>query len=101
MPTTVMARRDVAYALAAAKLAFSQQLAAAAAAGPAGSSLIGVVQGFSDPALAALPALLDDPVLLEEFTCRWWGRCKGLVAAMEQQAQVGPELQQHCLLFNC
>lgn len=84
MPTTFIARRNVAYCLAAAKLAISHQLTAAAA-----GSMAGAVHGFSDAALAALPALLDDVLLLEELICRWWGRCKGLVAAMEQQVQVG------------
>jgi hypothetical protein len=34
--------------------------------------------GFGDAALAALPGLLDDPVLLEELTAKWWGRCRAL-----------------------
>eukprot|EP00878_Enallax_costatus_P041790 GHUV01048677.1.p1 GENE.GHUV01048677.1~~GHUV01048677.1.p1 ORF type:complete len:207 (+),score=69.92 GHUV01048677.1:102-722(+) len=96
MPATFIARRSVAYLLAAARLAISQQLAAAAHHNQelpanhaaAAGSMVGVVQGFSNAALAAAPALLDDILLLGELVARWWGRCKGLVAAAEQQSQV-------------
>uniref|UniRef100_A0A383VHS6 Uncharacterized protein n=1 Tax=Tetradesmus obliquus TaxID=3088 RepID=A0A383VHS6_TETOB len=91
MPSTLIARRDVAYLLAAARLALTQQLAAAAAeqqsagmlAGPLSGCSAGVAAGFGDAALAALPGLLDDGLLQEELLARWWGRCRGLAAASE------------------
>jgi len=127
MPTTMVARRDIAYLLATARIAMLQHLdpsafkqskskaatavgiaaKAAAAARPSDVPLIslpvpaaaGIVAapdslwcssippegptaaataGFGDAALAALPGLLDDPVLLEELTAKWWGRCRAL-----------------------
>lgn len=91
MPSTLIARRDMAYLLAAARLALTQQLAAAAAeqqsagmlAGPLSGCSAGVAAGFGDAALAALPGLLDDGLLQEELLARWWGRCRGLAAASE------------------
>jgi hypothetical protein len=91
MPSTFIARRDMAYLLAAARLHLTQQLAAAAAEQQAAGLLTGalcgcsagVAGGFGDAALAALPALLDDALLQEELVARWWGRCRGLAAESE------------------
>jgi hypothetical protein len=89
MPSTFIARRDMAYLLAAARLALTQQLAAAAAGQQAAGMLsgllsgcsAGVAAGFGDAVLAALPQLLNDGLLQEELMARWWGRCRGLAAA--------------------
>eukprot|EP00775_Hariotina_reticulata_P009265 gene9265-9430_t len=50
--------------------------------------------GLGDAALAALPDLLDDPVLLDELTAKWWGRCRALAALLCVD-------QDDCLLSSC
>jgi hypothetical protein len=91
MPSTFIARRDMAYLLAASRLTLTQQLTAAAAEQQAAGLLTGalcgcsagVAGGFGDAVLAALPGLLDDVLLQEELLARWWGRCRGLAAESE------------------
>lgn len=91
----VVARRDVTYLLAAAKLALVQQLAAVGDAHADSTSSQASMQptvavgGFGDPTLAALPSLLDDPVLLRELLAKWAARVRGLQEAVESEAQVG------------
>lgn len=95
MPATFIARRDVAYLLTAATLAQAQHLAAAQtgsqqAMQPDNSSWAGAaVVGLADAALAALPRLLDDPVLLRELMAKWTARLAGLQEAAEAEAKVG------------
>jgi hypothetical protein len=44
--------------------------------------------GFADAALAAMPQLLDDPVLLRELLAKWNARLAGLQEAAEAEAKV-------------
>lgn len=88
----------------------SQPTHALLPAGPAGTTAVadavgcspGVVCSFGDAALAALPQLLDDSLLLDELTARWWGRCRGLAAADDTvrgaAACAGTFVHAHCLL---
>lgn len=125
MPATFVARRDTAYLLAAARLAQAQQLAAVAAAqtdcssaagaehkqpgGQAGDSTEGgapagthntlsgaAAAGFADAALAALPQLLDDPVLLRELLAKWNARLAGLHEAATAEAKVRTQPSAAC-----
>lgn len=109
MPQTFIARRDTAYLLAAGRLALAQQLTTAAVAAGgrlglppsdqqqqvavedvcAGSASAAAVAGFGDAALAALPRLLDDTVLLRELLAKWNARVAGLKEAAEAEAKVG------------
>jgi hypothetical protein len=88
--------------LAAARLALTQQLAAAhgqqvssssssqTVLGTSGRGLgCAAAAGFADAALAALPRLLDDAVLLRELMAKWNARVAGLWEAAEAQAKVG------------
>lgn len=110
MPATFIAPRGTAYLLAAAKLATAQQLAAIAAASTSSSNssaaqphlvsgdtaaesgggwLTGsAAAGFADAALAALPKLLDDAVLLRELLAKWDARLCGLQEAAEAESKV-------------
>lgn len=110
MPATFIAQRGTAYLLAAAKLATAQQLAAIAAASTSSSNssaaqphlvsgdtaaesgggwLTGsAAAGFADAALAALPKLLDDAVLLRELLAKWDARLCGLQEAAEAESKV-------------
>lgn len=105
MPPTFIARRDTAFMLAAARLALAQQLSAAHAQQPNSSSSqtsLGIVcggvgsaaaAGFADAALAALPRLLDDAVLLRELMAKWTARVAGLWEVAKAQAKVRVKLQ--------
>lgn len=125
MPQTLIARRDVAYLLAAARLALEQHLRVGSLATGACSinspaekhdpperreqddqtpastihattmddascslPLAAACVGFGDAALAALPKLLDDPVLLRELLAKWDARVQGLQQAAEAAAKV-------------
>lgn len=100
LPSTCIVRRDVGYVLCTARLAQSQHVAAAVAAvgcrrvsGSSSASVsdsaaqwqAGAAMGGGDAALAALPALLDDPLLLGELLARWWGRVCWLFGANATQ----------------
>lgn len=68
MPATLIAHRDTACMLAAARVALADY-----AAGSCG--------GAGDAALAALPHILDDDVLRRELAAKWDARVRGLEAA--------------------
>jgi hypothetical protein len=91
--------------LAAARLALAQQLSAAHAQQSSSSSSSSnsmlesggglgdaAAAGFADAALAALPRLLDDAVLLRELMAKWNARVAGLWEVAEAQAKVSATL---------
>ena len=125
MPHTIIAGRDESHLLATARLALEQQLAAISGqpatngtmqAAPAGNSSDAAAQdeaccnlpaaafaGFGDAVLAALPQLLDDPVLLRELLVKWHARLHGLQQAAEAQAKVSNQARNNqthkCLCY--
>jgi hypothetical protein len=95
MPHTLIASRDVACLVAAACLALAQHVAAAAGEDEgSGCVASAAVAACGDPVLAALPALLDDAVLLRELLAKWNARVRGIKVAAEEEAAA----QEGCLV---
>jgi hypothetical protein len=87
----MIARRDTACLLAAARLALAAHLQQAASDAPwavshACTPIAAAAAAGGDAVLAALPRLLDDEVLLRELMAKWDARVRGLRQAAEDGA---------------